>query len=744
MSTKMRYRERQSTFGSSASAERCGPRLRRIPVPAIRALLLVALASLPAAATAAQETGAQVSVDELAGRHRQWLTEAVVYIISPIERQAFLMLETDEQRDAFMEAFWRARDPSPGTVLNEAREEHERRIQYANRYLGSETPRRGWQTDRGRIYIQLGEPADKQSWADPRAFYPIELWFYRADPVLTGLPSFFYVMFFRPLQGGEFRMYDPITDGPGALAKDMMLQMADTREIVDRLLTGVGHEVAMASINLIPTEPTDLRRPRASARNSFLFGAIEQAPLKRIDDRYARAFLAGRGEVDAAVVFDTMPLRVLAMAFWDDRGLPYLHFGVEVPEDTALIGEAGDNYGLSLRFGYDIDDPRGHQILVDSSVIEERFDESRARQIAAAPFGYYDRVELVPGAYDLTTTLTNQLTKDESIAGTRLSVADTAAGNTVLSDLLVASATLPLPDGWQNAEPAAFQFGGEQFLPAAGGRLPAGGTAELFVQMVAGPDAAPGTTVEAIALLFDDAGNEVASTQGAPVAVVPSPAPTPLRLSLPLAGTSAGPHAVQLVARLSDGRSIAREAALELVPSQIFTPPELVLAAEERLEGIEEYRRRGWQHVRKGELRAAEAYVTIAVENEPDNVGLRRSLAGIEINLGEFDDAVAVIGPVARAANPAAIDLLIYSQALRGSGAAAEAAAVARQILARGATAPAYNALAEALVDLGNVAEAIEAYEASLVILPDQPAVREALEKLRNGGRASDLEAPGN
>jgi len=127
-------------------------------------LLVVLLANLGSvSAVSAQEAiGAEEEIGvqeetgpaELAPRHRQWLEENVVYIISEFERQAFLLLTSDEARDAFMVAFWRVRDPTPGTAKNERLEEHERRIEHANRMLGRDSPRAGWQTERGRIYIQ--------------------------------------------------------------------------------------------------------------------------------------------------------------------------------------------------------------------------------------------------------------------------------------------------------------------------------------------------------------------------------------------------------------------------------------------------------------------------------------------------------------------------------------------------------------------------------------------------------------
>ena len=87
------------------------------------------------------------------------------YIITDEERETFHLLETTEERARFREAFWRMRDPNPAPVENEYREEHHRRFAYANQFLGRETNGEGWETDRGRYYIILGEARHIQRFA---------------------------------------------------------------------------------------------------------------------------------------------------------------------------------------------------------------------------------------------------------------------------------------------------------------------------------------------------------------------------------------------------------------------------------------------------------------------------------------------------------------------------------------------------------------------------------------------------
>ena len=109
-------------------------------------ILAVAPAAAPAAAA------------NLPERFQKWIDEEVVYIITPAERDVFLALHTDRERDLFIDAFWKHRNPAPGSRENEFRKEHYRRIAYANQHLGLDAPMPGWKTDRGRMYILLGEP----------------------------------------------------------------------------------------------------------------------------------------------------------------------------------------------------------------------------------------------------------------------------------------------------------------------------------------------------------------------------------------------------------------------------------------------------------------------------------------------------------------------------------------------------------------------------------------------------------
>jgi GWxTD domain-containing protein len=142
---------------------------------------------------------------------RNWLTEDVVYIITDEERRAFLRLNTDEERQQFVEQFWLRRDPTPDTIENEFKQEHYRRLAYANQHFASSVP--GWKTERGRIYIMYGPPdeIDSHPSGDGAAKAPYEDWRYR---YIQGRGTGAIIEFVDTQRDGEYRMtVDPSAPG---------------------------------------------------------------------------------------------------------------------------------------------------------------------------------------------------------------------------------------------------------------------------------------------------------------------------------------------------------------------------------------------------------------------------------------------------------------------------------------------------------------------------------------------------
>jgi GWxTD domain-containing protein len=120
----------------------------------VSALPLLAAQGQDQGSTAPSEARSQLDA-ALAAPYQKWLDEDVRWIINDQERVAFRKLPTDDQRDAFVIAFWERRNPTPGAE-NTFKEEHYRRLAYANTEFASGVP--GHRTDRGRIYVMYGPP----------------------------------------------------------------------------------------------------------------------------------------------------------------------------------------------------------------------------------------------------------------------------------------------------------------------------------------------------------------------------------------------------------------------------------------------------------------------------------------------------------------------------------------------------------------------------------------------------------
>src|SRR6184192_742802 len=154
------------------------------------------------------------TLKELDNAYKQWLQEDVVYIITPDERNAFLQLQTNEEREQFIEQFWLRRSSNPDLPDNDFKEEHYRRIAYANEHYASGIP--GWKTDRGRMYIMWG-PADEveshptggtydrpmDEGGGSTSTYPWEKWRYR---YLEGIGNNVEIEFVDPSGSGEYHM----------------------------------------------------------------------------------------------------------------------------------------------------------------------------------------------------------------------------------------------------------------------------------------------------------------------------------------------------------------------------------------------------------------------------------------------------------------------------------------------------------------------------------------------------------
>jgi GWxTD domain-containing protein len=243
---------------------------------------------------------------ELETPYKKWLNEDVGYIITDEERKAFKTLGTDEERQNFVEGFWFRRDPTPDTEENEFKEEHYRRIAYANERYASGIP--GWKTDRGRIYIVYG-PADEieshpsggsynrpiEEGGGETSTYPFEQWRYR---YIEGIGTNIIIEFVDPTMSGEYRMtMDPSEKDALLYVPNAGLTMYEQMGMsskTDRFNRTDGTHLGTGSMPL-PASMNQFERLNQ-------FASLQKAPAIKFRDLEAA--------VNSTIRFNTLPMQV--------------------------------------------------------------------------------------------------------------------------------------------------------------------------------------------------------------------------------------------------------------------------------------------------------------------------------------------------------------------------------------------------------------------------------------------------
>ena len=344
---------------------------------------------------------------ELPEVYDTWLNEEVVYIITPKEKEVFLQLQTNRERDVFIEAFWNQRDKLFNKPEGESKKEHYRRVAYANRFFGRGIPMPGWRTDRGRTYIILGEPNDIQKFEGKTQTYPTEIWFYQGKSDL-GLPPGFNLIFYQENFIGEYRLYSPAKDGPQALLTSYYGDPMDYLEAYQQLRE-LEPDLASVSLSLIPGEGrTYAGRPSLSS--DLLIQKVETVPEKQVKDRYAQKFLEYKDIVE--VEYSTNYIENLSSikVIKDPSGLYFVHYAIE--PDRLSVDSYENRYFTTLKVNgtvSNLDNKIIYQFGKDYSI---NFDEERLKSISRQPLSLRDMFPLIPGSYKISILVKNEASKE--------------------------------------------------------------------------------------------------------------------------------------------------------------------------------------------------------------------------------------------------------------------------------------------------------------------------------------------
>jgi GWxTD domain-containing protein len=442
--------------------------------------LILAAASLPSFAQDRRQSQ-QDPMDkprnvkpELKKAYKDWLEKDVTYVITDEERKAFKKLATDDERERFIEEFWRRRDPDPDTDENEFKEEYYERIAYANEHFASGIP--GWKSDRGRIWIMYGKPDERETHpmggnydrpsyegGGNTSTYPFETWFYR---YLPGVGSGVEIEFVDPTGSGEYRIArnpnekDALLNIPGAgLTLSEQLGLSNKADRVTGL-GGIGssnysreQDSPFSRLQLL----ADLSRPPQVKFNDLAANvnspSIEDNPLNfdiRVD-----FFRQSDERVITAVTIQTSNKDLV---FQDSGGLQQARINIF----GRITSVAGRRAGV-------FEDP-----VITTATIEE-LNEAKDRKSA-----YQKAVALAPGTYKVDVIVRDVTSGATGVRHVGFTVPRYDAQKLSTSTLVLAAKLESLID-----QPAVGQFviGQTKVIPNVSGVYQKGQPVGVYLQV---------------------------------------------------------------------------------------------------------------------------------------------------------------------------------------------------------------------------------------------------------------------
>ncbi len=676
-------------------------------------------------ALATSAYGKDERLDKLNPEHRKWLEEEVTYIITDTERDVFLQLETLAERASFIEAFWRKRDPNPATPENEFKIEHYRRIEHANTFLGRETFRPGWRTDRGRYYIILGEPREIQRYDGYNELVSVELWFMEGD-TKKGLPSFFYLLFYKRHDIGEYELYHPIVDGPTALLKGQFgyANMADQRtveQIMDKL-TVISPELARASLSFDTSEPADMIGGRASLGTDIMLARVEESPKRAINSDYADAWMRYGKKVSAEYSFNFIPSRSFFSVLAGPQLTPFLNYGIEIdPQNMTMeTDEDQSKYYTTLDISLEVRNPDGDLIVANDKEVFLELSPSQVEQVGASPFSYQDDFPLLPGDYKVNVILRNRVLKQYTVAEQDITVPAFSDSKPALTDIVLGFRTEMKGGDMQPNELRTFQVGDLQIHPASDNTFVIGDTVHAFMQVVgATPDYDLKFVLGQGEKTVEEKNTKVGDYENGPVV-------ERFHLSQMVGGT------YELRAQLIDpsGTTVdEKTATVRVSPRSEIRRPWLYRSSfNTRTPGLLELARGDLYWRLKQYDKAQEEFEKAVAANNEQLPMARWTLAEAYLRAGNGQVALELLAPLEEQF-PQQYEVIAgigFAHYLQGSFAqASEYLARAMQI--RPADTTLLNALGESFIKIGDREKAKEALERSLAMDPEQQVTKDLL-----------------
>ena len=466
--------------------------------------VLLVCAALPLASLAVpleRAAGAQQNVDvslypkmnpsDLPEGYREWLEEEVLWIITERERDIFLRLQSNGQRNAFVEEFWLQRDPTPGTPKNEYFDMYSERWAYATQFYGRGTTTPGWRTDQGRMYLLLGAPTEVTHLENDQVLQPTIIWRYMVDPAL-GVPPYFYVVFYKRHNAGDYKIYSPLGDGPKNLlnptGEQAIMDRLEGRQrsygyaptgfsgyqdgeiaVIWEILREIDIDIASAAFSLFPSD-TGMQYI-SPLRSEILIGQIESIPSVLMPEpSWATRVLVG--VTDAEVRFESLEVQATAVAFLDRDGTPFIHFAAQTPGRGLNLVSYEDSYYFTFQVSGSLTDPEHRVVQLAEAHLEGTLEtEEQATRFRASPFLYVDRLPAAPGPRTLDLILENNVSHEFGRAEFDIEVPRAHPERLTYSRSLLCVSIQQVPDYDPFGTHYPFQIGEWILMPSADGRF---------------------------------------------------------------------------------------------------------------------------------------------------------------------------------------------------------------------------------------------------------------------------------
>jgi GWxTD domain-containing protein len=688
---------------------------KHMPVfPAIA--LLLALAG--PMGTAAANTDALTAIPS--AQYRKWLEEEVVYIISPTERKVFLQLGSDAERDRFITAFWKHRDPTPGTAENEFKDEHYKRLARANYVYGRSAPMPGWRTDRGRITIILGEPMNVVHYDNHPELKPCEVWHYQG---LTqfGLPEGLQLVFYQE-GAGDFQLYRPAQDGPMALILNWRSRGTPSD------FEGAYERLAEIEVNLLgpslSVDPGDTVNSygHPSPSSEILMNKVSDTPWKRIEDQYARKFLEYKDRVEVEYSTNWVPSSGQLFIQPGDSGIAWIHYAIELK--NLALDTYENKFFTALKVSGSVTIPEGTIVHQFDKTASLNLSEAQLREARSQPFTFRDLFPLIPGRYLLTVLVKNETSKEFTSLEKTIVIPEPTGRPRIASLLLGYRST----DAAATGQMKPFQFGPYQVSSQPG---------HLFVSR------------DTLAAAFQVLGLSPAQRAGAVIrwTILREGRPF-LEKRRPLGEYPAFPFCLESISLAplepayytfrivleTEGRETAPLDEEFAISPQPALPRPWFYSRSQPAENDPQFMQVvGSQFFQAGKLDPARDWLERAYRLNPGSAETAQSLARVYLAAGENGRVTRLLAPFVADQKKATYEMLLAcGRAWQKQGEFARAEeAYSRAVSRFGVNTTLLNALGDCYLGLKRPGEALAAWEKSLQFDPRQEEIRRQVDALK-------------